>query len=71
MPSIPISNTGLYGSSGRPDVMSLSALDLLMDVDKKAGFHQTNGLTSPLENWEADVLGKGGDSELVCLSDDD
>lgn len=51
--------------------MNLSALDLLMDVDKKAGLNQTNVSSSQIEEWEAALLGKGGDGDLVCLSDDD
>ncbi|KAI3520541.1 hypothetical protein L1887_09990 [Cichorium endivia] len=70
MPLIPTSHSGLY-SSGRPDVMSLSALDLLMNVDKRAGLSQTNVSPSQIEEWEAALLGKGGDGDLVCLSDDD
>nr|XP_043631394.1 uncharacterized protein LOC122602853 isoform X2 [Erigeron canadensis] len=71
MPSIPISNTGLYSASDRPTpgILSQPALDLLKEIDKRAAIHQTNMYSPPSE------LGKfgkvGNDSGLVCLSDDD
>lgn len=70
MPSISISNTGLYNQT--PDILSRSALDLLMDMDKQGGFHKQNMMTSPPECVELTDFGKeGGGSDLVCLLSDD
>lgn len=73
MPSVSMSNTGLYSAPGGSLNLSLSALDLLMDIDEKAKFHQQqNTLPSQPEFSDVTEFGKeGGSSEPVCLSDDD
>lgn len=48
-------------------------MNLLMDVDKEAGFHQKDNvlpMPSPSPS-PSEVFGKCGDGDLVCLSDDD
>ncbi|CAH1437913.1 unnamed protein product [Lactuca virosa] len=73
MPSVSVSHTGLYSSSSPSS--SGGFMNLLMDVDKEAGFHQKDNvlpMPSPSPSPSpSEVFGKCGDGDLVCLSDDD
>lgn len=73
MPPISMSNTGLYSAPGGSLNLSQSALDLLMDIDKKAKLHQQpSTLPSQPEFSDVTEFGKkSGSSDPVCLSDDD
>lgn len=83
VPSVSISNTGLYSASGgsesgtklpRPSLLKQSALDLLMDIDKQAGLHRSNYFTSSSSGFLdlTQLSQEAGDgNNLVCLSDDD
>ncbi|XP_071705892.1 uncharacterized protein [Rutidosis leptorrhynchoides] len=70
MPSVTISHTGLYNAHA--DILNQPALNLLMDMDRQAGLHQSNtfsSLTNFLDPTDSSKEDRGND--FVCLSDDD